>query len=291
MLLNCTFRTILSHIEALLLKMDNKGERMDEQLHQKKLDRYVNVAKAVEGLFNPHVEIVIHDAIDHQIYAIFNNLSNRNVADPSNYNLHEHPDNSQSISNTYLKQNWNGHKMKSISTKLLDDEKHLIGIMSFHFDISTFDEFQQVINSIVSFTSHAKSENSQDPSDHKNEELQDFLTKNYNFDTKYIDQFKELMNKVSDNKDKSKKAVTENKDILFNDDWEARISGYIEQYIKKNHDSTTAVLSKDEKKDIIEHLYLDGAFKGKNAAAFVARILSISRATVYRYLSEKGYKH
>jgi predicted transcriptional regulator YheO len=34
----------------------------------------------------------------------------------------------------------------------------------------------------------------------------------------------------------------------------------------------------------VEALYHQGAFKGKNAAGYVAKILGIGRATVYNYL-------
>ncbi|MCH9744161.1 MAG: helix-turn-helix domain-containing protein [Gammaproteobacteria bacterium] len=252
---------------------------MDSQPHHKKLNRYIHVAKAVEGLFSPHVEVVIHDAIGHQIYAIFNNISNRESAEPSNYNEHEHPDSAHVVSNTYLKHNWNGHKMKSVSTKLMDEDEHLIGIMSFHFDISPFDEFQQTINNMMRFGQKSEIQTDQN--------LHEFLKKNYNFESTHIEQFQKLLEQVSPNRP----GKVLNKGMLFEDDWEQRINNYILQYIEENHNSTTAVLTKQEKKDIIDHLYHDGAFKGKNAAAYVANILGISRATVYRYLAEKGYKH
>lgn len=72
-------------------------------------------------------------------------------------------------------------------------------------------------------------------------------------------------------------------EILFKDDWREKINLYVSDYLKKEG-TTLKMLNKDKKRDLIKTLHQDGAFKAKNAAAYVAEVLDLSRATVYNYL-------
>ena len=47
------------------------------------LKQYVLIAKSIERLFHPYVEIVIHDINKHRIAYIGNNFSNREIGDDS----------------------------------------------------------------------------------------------------------------------------------------------------------------------------------------------------------------
>jgi predicted transcriptional regulator YheO len=70
---------------------------------------------------------------------------------------------------------------------------------------------------------------------------------------------------------------------LFKDDWQEKINQYIHTYLSERN-LNLASLNRHEKKALIEHLNKIGAFTGKNAAAYVAQIIGVSRATVYNYL-------
>jgi len=72
---------------------------------------------------------------------------------------------------------------------------------------------------------------------------------------------------------------------LFVDDWQTRINNYVHQYLAEHHLNFDN-LNRNNKKEIIAHLYEVGAFSGKNAANYVAQVLNISRASVYKYLKE-----
>ncbi len=72
---------------------------------------------------------------------------------------------------------------------------------------------------------------------------------------------------------------------LFKDDWQERINLSVHHYLSQYH-LTVETLKRSEKKNLIEHLYKQGAFTGKNSANYIATILNVSRATVYNYLSE-----
>lgn len=64
-------------------------------------------------------------------------------------------------------------------------------------------------------------------------------------------------------------------EALFKDDWRERINTYVSQAIISN-----------SKKEIVLGLYKEGAFKAKNAAAYISDVLDLSRATIYNYLKE-----
>lgn len=72
-------------------------------------------------------------------------------------------------------------------------------------------------------------------------------------------------------------------DVLFQDDWQERINTYIHHWLQQQQ-LTLADLNNASRRMLIETLYQQGAFNGKNAAGYVAKILGIGRATVYNHL-------
>ncbi|CQD38831.1 helix-turn-helix transcriptional regulator [Yersinia mollaretii] len=72
-------------------------------------------------------------------------------------------------------------------------------------------------------------------------------------------------------------------DVLFQDDWQERINTYIHQWLQQQQ-LTLATLNNASRRMLVETLYQQGAFNGKNAAGYVAKILGIGRATVYNQL-------
>lgn len=74
---------------------------------------------------------------------------------------------------------------------------------------------------------------------------------------------------------------------FFNDDWQERINIYVHNHLRKQHKSLDN-LDRTDKQELVELLNTEGAFKQKNAAAYVGKVLGISRATVYKYLSQSS---
>lgn len=74
-------------------------------------------------------------------------------------------------------------------------------------------------------------------------------------------------------------------EVLFKDDWRERINLYVSDYLKEEGIALRS-LSKEGKQDLIKALHREGAFKAKNAAAYVADVLDLSRATIYNYLKD-----
>ena len=72
---------------------------------------------------------------------------------------------------------------------------------------------------------------------------------------------------------------------LFQDDWQERVNIFLNHWLQERK-LTLSMLTREHKRALIEALHEEGAFKGKSAANYVAKVLSISRATVFNYLKE-----
>lgn len=72
---------------------------------------------------------------------------------------------------------------------------------------------------------------------------------------------------------------------LFKDDWHEKINIFVHNWLKENG-RTMGNLNRVEKRQLVALLYEQGAFRGKQAANYVASILGLGRATVYKYLKE-----
>lgn len=71
--------------------------------------------------------------------------------------------------------------------------------------------------------------------------------------------------------------------VLFKDDWREKINSYVSEYLKQEGVSLKA-LTKEKKRELVGNLRREGAFQAKHAAAYVADVLGLSRATIYNYL-------
>ena len=76
------------------------------------------------------------------------------------------------------------------------------------------------------------------------------------------------------------------KQNLFKDDLYEQINIFVQSYCREQCLSLGA-LTRPDKQKLVLKLYEQGAFTGKNATSYIARVLNISRATVYNYLKEK----
>ena len=73
--------------------------------------------------------------------------------------------------------------------------------------------------------------------------------------------------------------------VLFHDDWQERINTFVNSWLKSEKLSIP-VLTHANKKELVKLLYIEGAFKGKSSADYIANVLNMGRATVFKYLSE-----
>jgi predicted transcriptional regulator YheO len=71
--------------------------------------------------------------------------------------------------------------------------------------------------------------------------------------------------------------------VLFQEDWHERINQYVHAWTARNG-VVIADLERAQKQQLVSELAADGAFGGKHAAAYVSRVLQMSRDSVYNYL-------
>jgi len=199
---------------------------------KKAIKAFLPIAEAIERLLHPHAEVVVHDIKQNQIVAIYHAFSKRRVGDSSLFTKEEEMATLEDCVGPYEKINWDGKKLKSVSSIIRDENSKAVGMVCINFDISALEKFSKFILDFV------------------------------------------------DNK-----KLIQQPAPLFKDDWQERINNYVHAYLSKHH-LVLEALSRQEKKNLIDHLYQIGAFTGKNAASYIAQVIKVSRATVYNYLSK-----
>jgi D-arginine utilization repressor len=202
------------------------------------LQQILPIAEAIERLFHPYIEVVLHDLATQTIAAIWNNFSERQVGDDSLLDSGEldridfnRTDFDQTVIGPYLKTNWDGRPLKSISAVLRHDGRW-VGLLCLNVDLSQFEAVKTLLT-----------------------------------------QFVQPANLISQ------------PEALFKDDWQERINLYVLEHLR-GRQQRLETLSRDDKRQLVRLLNQKGAFSQKNAAAYVGRVLGISRATVYNYLSD-----
>lgn len=74
-------------------------------------------------------------------------------------------------------------------------------------------------------------------------------------------------------------------DKLFKDDWQERINTFLHHWLNQ-HQLGLSTLSREHKRQLVRALYEQGAFNGKSAANYVANVLDMGRATVFKHLKD-----
>src|ERR1700733_11307817 len=109
------------------------------------LNLYFSTAEAISLLFYPHAEVVLHDLNSGLIAAIYNNFSKRKIGDESLLEEIEDYDEFPNVFPVYLKTNWDGRKIKSISSTLRDQKGKAIGLLCINLDLSKWEELHHFL--------------------------------------------------------------------------------------------------------------------------------------------------
>lgn len=104
---------------------------------------YIPVIEGVVALFSPFLEVAIHDIQTGTITAIYNNLSNRKVGDPSPIEQLKIPvDKFPDVFEPYYETNWNGHKIKCTTVTVRDEHQKAVALICFNLDTFVFQDIQ-----------------------------------------------------------------------------------------------------------------------------------------------------
>ncbi|HVN43154.1 MAG TPA: PAS domain-containing protein [Steroidobacteraceae bacterium] len=71
--------------------------------------------------------------------------------------------------------------------------------------------------------------------------------------------------------------------VIFQDDWQERINTFVHAWLGE-HQAGLNTLTRPQKQALVGDLYRHGAFGGRSSADYVARILGMGRATVFKYV-------
>lgn len=196
--------------------------------------QYEPLIQAVVELFHPFAEAAVHDIKKGKIIAIYHNISQRKVGDPSplkelKVNIQDFPD----YFAPYYKENWNGRPLKCTSITLRDKKGKAVGLICFNIDMSFMQDAHHLLEAFLK------------------------------------------------TKDKAANPIE-----LFGAQCEVQATAIIQQYLDDKHLALN-FLNRDQKKEVVQHLFRKGILNYKSAAPFIAKKLNISRASVYNYIKEE----
>lgn len=83
----------------------------------------------------------------------------------------------------------------------------------------------------------------------------------------------------------SSTALQSRPEQLFKDDWQERVNVFLNHWLQERK-VTLSMLTREQKRELVGALFAEGAFNGKSAANYVAKVLSLGRATIFKYLKE-----
>ncbi|CAI8872145.1 MULTISPECIES: transcriptional regulator [unclassified Pseudomonas] len=210
---------------------------MTPPLQDPALDNFRAIADAIATLFFPHAEVVLHDLRTQKIDYIANNLSKREIGGDAALEDMLSEDISERNIGPYEKLNWDGQKIRSLSSVLRDSNGHPMAVLCINLNISLFENAKAALDLFLS------------PS-------------------KLIPQ----------------------PDSLFRDDWQERINTFLHNWLRERQ-LGLSVLTREHKRELVLALHAEGAFKGKSASNYVANVLNMGRATVYKHLKELKAVH
>ncbi len=196
------------------------------------LDNFRAIADSIATLFYPHAEVVLHDLRSQRVDYIANNISKREIGDDAALEDLLSEAVSERNIGPYEKLNWDGQKIRSVSTVLRDAQGAPLAMLCINLNISMFETAKAALDLFFS----------------------------------------------------SSRLIPQ-PDALFRDDWQERINTFLHNWLRQRQLGLN-LLTREHKRELVEALYGEGAFRGKSAANYVASVLNMGRATVYKHLKE-----
>ncbi len=195
------------------------------------LSRYAHLADSIAKLFFPYAEVVIHDLAEQRVRYLANNLSRREIGDESGLEDIERTIEDRFVG-PYEKLNWDGRRMRCVSSVLFDDNGQALGVMCINFNIAVFEDMHGMLGMLLKGA-----------------------------------------------------GLVEQPAELFRDDWQERINTFMHGWLQQRQLALNG-LAREQRRELVAALYAEGAFQGKSATHYIANVLGLGRATVYKYLKE-----
>ncbi|HEY0122153.1 MAG TPA: PAS domain-containing protein [Rhizobium sp.] len=198
--------------------------------------RFAPVAEAIAILLKPHAEVVIHDLRTETIAYIANNISRRQVGGSSLTDLNDIGALDADVIGPYRKTNFDGRRLKSVTSVLRGQDGSPLGLLCINFDIDPMESAREALSLLTAFQGGGTQ-----PA------------------------------------------------ALFQSDWQETINAAIADFLAE-HGLAASALAKEDHAGLVEALEQEGYFAIRNLVPYLARLLGISRATVYKHLREARRK-
>lgn len=109
------------------------------------LENYQAIAESIALLLYPHAEVVVHDLQTQTVVHIANNISKRSLGDDSAIAEDLGDLLGGAKLGPYEKLNWNGQKVRSISTVLRDEQGDARHVLCINLDLSVLENARQAL--------------------------------------------------------------------------------------------------------------------------------------------------
>jgi predicted transcriptional regulator YheO len=195
-----------------------------------RLNNYKTIADSMATLLFPHAEVILHDLATQTVVHIAHNISKRKIGDDSALEEISGDLTTQLSIGPYEKLNWDGQRVRSITSVLLDDKGKPEVALCINLNYSVLEQARDALN---------------------------------------------LFFQAS--------RMVAQPEALFRDDWQERINTFLHAWLQERHLGLNS-LSRADKRNLIEALYHEGAFEGRSAYDYIANVLNMGRATVYKYV-------
>lgn len=116
---------------------------------KKSIKAFLPAAEAIQRLLHPYAEVVIHDIKQNKIVAIFHPFSKRKIGDSSLLSQEEEMATMEDCVGPYEKMNWDGRKLKSVSSLIRDENNKAVGMMCINLDISKLENYHELISAFL----------------------------------------------------------------------------------------------------------------------------------------------
>jgi predicted transcriptional regulator YheO len=112
--------------------------------------QYEPFIQAIVELFHPFAEAAVHDLQKGKIVALYHNISQRKIGDPSplrelQVNIQDFPD----FFFPYNKENWDGRPLKCTSVTMRNKKGEPIGLICINVDVSFFRDGAEILEAFL----------------------------------------------------------------------------------------------------------------------------------------------
>ncbi len=112
--------------------------------------KYTPIADAIALLFQPIVEVVIHDIKTDSVFYISNPVSGRKVGDISLLELDDHAiDKDQFVIGPYEKAGEKGQRVRAVTAVLRDENNMVIGLLCINQDFSSYEGALDILEGLI----------------------------------------------------------------------------------------------------------------------------------------------